>query len=248
MTAPLIEICTDGPEGCVAAEQGGADRIELCSALPLGGLTPGPGTLELARRATGLPIMAMARPRAGDFCYTAAELDVLAADIAAAGEAGMDGVVLGVLRPDGTVDAEAVARLVEVARPMQVVFHRALDVSRDPLEALDVLLDLGVDRVLSSGAMPSVPEGLETLAAMVARAGERLTVMPGGGVREHNIAEVLAATGAREVHVTAGVLGDSPMVHRRPDIPMASADPPGEYDRKPTTVERVAALVAAARG
>ena len=242
----LVEICTDSPAGAAAAEAGGADRIELCSALSLGGLTPSAACIERAIASTALPVMVMIRPRAGDFCYDADELATMAADIDHAADLGAHGVVFGVLRPDGTLDAEAIARLAERARPLAVVVHRAVDVTLDPVAAVETLTQLDVDRVLSSGGAATAPLGSQTLAAMVAAAGQRLTVMPGGGVREQHISQLLADTGARELHVTAGAVHDGPMSYRGGSVSMASADPPGEFQRKPTVAARVAALVAAA--
>jgi len=241
----VVEICTDTPAGAAAAEAGGADRIELCSALSLGGLTPSAGCIERAVASTSLPVMVMIRPRAGDFCYDTDELAVMAADIDRAADLGAHGVVFGVLSPDGTLDAEALARLAQRARPLAVVVHRAVDVTVDPVAAVKTLTQLDVDRVLSSGGADTAPLGSQTLAAMLAAAGQRLTVMPGGGIREQHVPQLLADTGATELHVTAGAVHDGPMSYRGASISMASAHPPGEFQRKPTVAARVAALVAA---
>jgi len=190
--------------------------------------------------------MVMIRPRAGDFCYDGDELAVMAADIDRAADLGAHGVVFGVLRPDGALDEEAIARLAQRARPLAVVVHRAVDVTVDPLAAIETLTQLDVDRVLTSGGADTAPHGSQTLAAMVAAAGQQLTVMPGGGVREQHIAQLLADTGATELHVTAGAVQDGPMSYRDASVSMASANPPGEFERKPTVAARVAALVAAA--
>jgi copper homeostasis protein len=243
----LVEICTDSPAGAAAAEAGGAQRVELCSALTLGGLTPSAGCIERALASTSLPIMVMIRPRAGDFCYDADELDTMYADIDRAAALGAHGVVFGVLRPDGSIDADAIAQLAQRARPMTVVVHRAVDVSVDPVAAVTALAQLDVDRVLSSGGAATAPAGSACLARMIEAAADNLVVMPGGGVRLTHLPELLVATGAREVHVTAGAVQDGPMRFRGSMVSMASADPPGEFERKPTLPERVAALVAAAR-
>ncbi|MFT7462139.1 MAG: copper homeostasis protein [Pseudohongiellaceae bacterium] len=242
-----LEICTDSASGAAAAEAGGAQRVELCSALSLGGLTPSAGCIEQAVAATTLPIMVMIRPRPGDFCYDRSELATMAADIDRAAELGAKGVVFGVLSPDGTLDTEAIARLAERSRPLAVVVHRAIDVTVNPVASIESLAALDVDRVLSSGGAPTAPLGAETLARMIQAANGRLVVMPGGGVRERHVAALLAATGARELHVTAGVVCDGPMEFREAQVSMASAHPPGEFERKTTYSDRVAAFVKTTR-
>jgi len=240
--AVTVEICTDSLAGVHAAAAGGADRVELCSALGLGGLTPGPGLLRLARAVPGLALVVLVRPRPGDFLYDTAELRTLAAEIERAGEAGADGVALGVLTADGHVDTDATARLIEGARPMEVCFHRAFDLVADPLDALEQLAQLGVERVLTSGGARDVVAGLQRLVELTRAAGERLTVMPGGGVRPTNVARVLAATGARAVHASARGARRSAMTHRNPEVVFT---PGGDDVLDVTDPERVAALVAA---
>lgn len=240
-----LEICTDSVAGVLAAESGGADRAELCSNLGEGGTTPSLGLLRQARRATSLPIAVLVRPRSGDFVYDEAERAILRDDVRAAKMEGADIIVTGALTPDGTIDRAATARLVEAARPLPVTFHRAFDLTRDPAEALDVLLELGIERVLTSGQAPSALEGAEVLAKLVRQAGDRLIVLAGGGVRAHNVAELVKRTGVREVHGSAFVETDSPMRYRNERVAMGSAVPRGEYRRAVTDLETVRGFRAA---
>ena len=202
MSTITLEVIATSPDDCRAIARGGGDRIELCSGLEVGGLTPSLGLLIEARRATRLPIMAMVRPRAGGFCYSAAEFAVILADAELLLRHGADGLVFGCLHADGTVDVERTAVLVRLAGERQTVFHRAFDVTPDPLAALDVLATLGVTRVLSSGQRPSALEGAAALAACRAHIGDRLQILPGGGVTVANVQEVLRRTGADQVHAS----------------------------------------------
>jgi copper homeostasis protein len=242
-----LEACVDSADGVAAAFSGGADRVELCANLAEGGTTPSLGTLIASGAAAQIPIMAMIRPRGGDFVYSQLELESMQHDIAAAKQSGARGVVLGVLRADGTVDAETTRALADFARPMQVTFHRAFDMTRDLDEALGVLMELGIDRVLTSGGEANVIEGLDRIAALVRIAGKRIAVMPGGGVREENVARVIETTGAREVHFTARSQRESAMNFRNPRVAMGSHAADGEYKIAFTDVERVRRFVAAVR-
>ena len=244
----LLEVCVDSAADAVAAARGGADRVELCSGLIAGGLTPGPGTILVARRRLEIAMMVMVRPRGGDFLYDALEFEVMQQDVRAAKAAGADGVVFGLLNPDGTIDEERTARLTELARPLQVTFHRAFDMTRDPFEALETLAALGVDRVLTSGQETSVAAGLGLLADLVARAAERIVVMPGCGIRTHNVRQVLAVTGAREIHFTAEATRPSGMQFRNERCRMGGSKIPGEFERLVTDAERVQHFVTAVRG
>ncbi len=197
---PLIEACVDSVESALAAEGGGASRVELCDNLLEGGTTPGAGAIAAAREQLHIPLHVMIRPRGGDFCYSDAEFDAMERDIAMVKESGADGIVIGVLRPDGTVDVERTRALVALARPLSVTFHRAFDMTRDAFEALESLIDLGVDRILTSGQAPSVTEGLDTITELVKRADSRIVIMACGGVNERNIAQVVRQTHVSELH------------------------------------------------
>ena len=197
----LVEACVDSVESSMAAERGGAGRLELCDALFDGGTTPSAGMIAACRERVSIPLFVIIRPRGGGFVYTAAELDVMRRDVVAARELGADGVVVGVLRPDGTVHPDHTRALVDAAGGMPVSFHRAFDFAPDLGEALDALMATGVTRVLSSGGAPTAREGIAALASLVRQAGDRIVVMAGGGVREENVLALVDATGVREVHV-----------------------------------------------
>jgi len=203
-TRPLLEVCIDDPASAAVAEAGGADRIELCHDLSVGGTSPSPESMQTARASCALPIVAMVRPRGGPFRYDAAELGAMEDAIERARDSGMAGVVLGVLDGRKCVDPSVVERLVTRAGTLPVTFHRAFDETPDPDRALDVLIELGVARVLTSGAAPTAVEGTSTLARLVERAAGRIVVMPGGGVRAANAAGLCRTTGARELHTSAG--------------------------------------------
>lgn len=196
----LIEICIDSEAGLEAALRGGADRLEVCSRLDLGGLTPAEKFLE-ASLASSLRVHAMVRPRANaSFVPDAAEFDELRAQLERVKALGAHGAVFGVLTKDAEIDRERTAELVRLARPMSVTFHRAFDRVRDQRVALQVLIELGIERVLTSGGAPSAFEGVGRLRELVLAARGRIVILPGGGVRSHNAAEILAHSGASELH------------------------------------------------
>ena len=199
--AVLLEVCVDTPANLHAAVANGAGRIELCAALDGGGLTPSAGFMRLASGA-GVPVCALVRPRGGGFAYGDAELRVMAADIAAAREAGLAGVVLGASRVDGTLDSDALRRLLHAAAGLSITLHRCVDLAPDPLSALEEAVALGFDRVLSSGGAPTASQGAGVLAAMVRAAAGRIVVMPGGGITPANAPGLLAHTGAQELHAS----------------------------------------------
>ena len=243
----VFEVCVDSVDAAVAAERGGARRVELCSDLLEGGLTPSHGTIEVARKRLGIEIMSMVRPRGGDFCYTEAEFDVMRHDVAAAKSLGADGVVLGLLSPDGTVDRERTAELIALARPLPVTFHRAFDMTRDPFEALDTLIALGVDRVLTSGQEPTVLEGSDLIAELIERAAGRIIVMPGGGITERTAPKIVRALRVSEMHFAALEPQPGLMQYRNPRVFMGGTLRPPEYTLEVTKPEGVAAVIAAAR-
>ncbi len=244
----ICEVCVDSVSGAAAAEAGGADRIELCAGLVEGGITPSSGMMALVCERFSIDTVVLIRPRGGDFLYTGEEFEVMLRDTAAAREAGAYGVATGVLTADGRVDPERTARLIAAARPLRVTFHRAFDMTRDPRKALETLIELGVDRVLTSGRKRTVPEGLELIRELVGQAAGRISVMPGGGVRESNVRRILELTGAGEVHFTAFLSRESPMTFRNPEPFMRSTAVPGEYDRLITDPERVRDIVTAVGG
>jgi copper homeostasis protein len=200
----LLEISVETAEAAAAAERGGAQRIELCAELSLGGLTPSEELMRHVRELVRVPIFAMIRPRAGDFVYSPEEVSQMRRDIAAAKRAEMDGIVLGVLRKDRRVDVERTRELVKLAKPLPVTFHRAFDEVADLDAELRAVIETGAARILTSGGAPTAPQGLAALAKLVAAAGNRITIVPGSGVNPSNILEVMQRTQAREFHSGLG--------------------------------------------
>jgi copper homeostasis protein len=226
----LIEVCVDSTASAMAAERGGARRLELCGDLLEGGITPSAGMIERVRARVSIALQVMIRPRGGDFCYTADEFEIMCHDVETAKRLGADGVVFGILEADGNVDKTRSRRLVELARPLKVTFHRAFDMSADLFCALENVCATGADHILTSGGQQTALGGLQTIAELVKAAKGRIAIMPGGGVGEDNARRLLEESGAREIHagLVSGV--DSPMRFRNPQISMGSA-PGREYQR-----------------
>jgi copper homeostasis protein len=199
----LLEIIASTVDDCAAAESGGADRIELCAAIAAGGLTPSLGTLIEAKKQARIPLMAMVRPRTGGFCYSDADFAVMGRDAALLLEHGADGIVFGILHSDGRVDTKRCGKMLEFAGGRPTVFHRAFDVVPDPLRALDELIDLGFTRVLTSGQQKTALEGSELIRKLIDRARGRIEVLPGAGIRTHNVEQLIHATRCTQVHLTA---------------------------------------------
>jgi copper homeostasis protein len=242
----IIEVCVDSVESAIASQEGGANRVELCDSLIEGGTTPSAGAIAVARERLQIKLHVIIRPRGGDFCYSDLEMEIMRRDIARCKELGADGVVIGMLTPDGDVDVARTRELVELARPLSVTFHRAFDMARDPYQALEDVIATGVDRLLTSGQEPSVIEGLDLIAELVERAGERLIVMPGCGA-ERNFPKAVAQSGAREFHVTGFGSVASPMRYRNPRVYMGGALYPPVYERQVTEAGKIAALRSSVR-
>jgi copper homeostasis protein len=235
----ILEACVDSVESALAAEAGGADRLELCGDLLEGGTTPSAGLLAVCRARSRLPIHVLVRPRGGDFLYSPLEAEVMRRDVLAAKAAGVAGVVIGALRPDGAVDAELIAMLVEAARPLDVTFHRAMDVCRDPAEALETLVALGCDRVLTSGQAPTALEGAAVIASLVRQAAGRIAILAGGALDERSVRAVVARTGVAEVHVRGTRTVASAMAHRNPRVRFRKAASGPEDERGVTDAGRI---------
>ena len=199
----LVEICCGSIDDAIEAERGGADRVELCSALFLGGLTPSIGTIQEAKARLKIPVMVMVRPRGGGFCYTAAEFASMERDVEAAVAAGADGIVFGILSSDGKIDVDRCKKLRQLVGNRQSVFHRAFDVTPDAFAAVEQLVEMGITRILTSGQKDTVPEGMDLIRALMERAGNRIEILPGGGIRPYQVKHVIARTGCRQVHLTA---------------------------------------------
>ncbi len=197
----VLEVCVEEPAGLAAAISGGADRVELVTALTVGGLTPSPGFMRMAGE-SGIPAMAMIRPRPGGFVFSEDEIALMLRDIAEARTIGLDGVVLGVARPDGSLDTEILKRLVAAAGPMRTCLHRVFDLTPDPFAAIDQAVAIGFSRILTSGQQKSVPEGLDLLVSLRAHADGRISIMPGGGITLKNVGEVVRTTGITEIHTS----------------------------------------------
>jgi len=211
-----IEACVDTVESATQAQAGGAARVELCAALGEGGTTPSLGTIAVARERLKIGLFVLIRPRGGDFRYTPDEYETMTRDVAAAKSAGADGLVFGALTADGEVDRAGMSRLLDAARPLPVTFHRAFDAARNLDEALEVLLGLGVDRVLTSGGEATAGAGIPTLARLVRQAGAGLTILAGGGVDESNALRIVRETGVRELHLRGTHPQASTMTYRNP--------------------------------
>lgn len=196
----ILEVCCGDLESAQAAARGGAQRVELCSALSADGLTPSLGLIEAVRQIPDLRLHVLIRPREGDFVYTDAEFEIMRDDIVMAKQLGADGVVIGALTAEGDIDVEHCKKLVEAAEGMQVTFHRAFDQCRHPQEALEQIIAMGCTRLLTSGQASSAQAGIPLLKQLVEQAGSRLILLPGAGVNQHNARTILDSTGAQEIH------------------------------------------------
>ena len=226
-----LEVIADSVTAAKAAEKGGADRIELCSGLLEGGITPSHGLIEQVREAVSIDLYVMVRPRGGDFLYSGDELDVMRKDIQVAQRLKADGIVLGVLDESGNIPTEVVADLVKSARPLKVTFHRAFDYVKNPLESLESLCALKVDRILTSGQRNSAFEGREIIRKLIQKAGSRIIIMPGGGINESHIVEVIRETGATECHISAKAIVESQMKYKSPTLSIGRDPGRDEYQR-----------------
>ena len=224
----LVEICCGSLEDAMEAEQGGADRVELCSALFLGGLTPSLGTIVEAKTRLKIPVVVMIRPRGGGFRYTQPEMAVMERDTMLACEQGADGIVFGVLNADGTIDEERCRRIRNLIGDRQAVFHRAFDVTPDPFRAMDQLVEMGFTRILTSGQEDTVPEGVSLIKRLIEYAGDRIEVLPGGGIKLTSLRQVVEATGSKQVHLTAFKTQSDTSVRGRPFVTFGGALYPPE--------------------
>ncbi len=241
MEPVLIEVCVDSVASAAAAERGGAQRIELCSDLLEGGITPSLGLLQAVRAGISLPLHVIIRPRGGDFCYSEDEFDIMRRDTEIAKRAGVDGVVLGLLLPSGRVDIARTRQLTELARPMSVTFHRAFDMSAHLQNSLEDVCQTGVDRLLTSGAEPDCLQGTDSIAKLVQSARSRIHIMAGGGINAGNVAQILQRTGVTEIHVGLTTAVPSPMLVRNARISLGKA-PGREYHRAQVLEESVREL------
>ena len=226
----ILEIAVFNLESAIAASNAGAQRIELCSAPAEGGLTPSAATMRLTRKYVKIPIHVMIRPREGDFCYSEKEFETMLLDVAAAKVVGMEGVVVGILNPNGTIDEERTAILVDAAAPMNVTFHRAFDMAANQDEALEALIYAGCSRILTSGGQQTAPAGIERLAELIKKADNRILIMPGSGLNVANIKQMADVTGAKELHLSARTFAPGKMTFKQPLVTMGGNVSIPDYD------------------
>ncbi len=238
-----LEICVDSVTSAINAQTAGADRIELCDNLAEGGTTPGYGTVVSARTNLNIPVHVLIRPRGGDFLYSGLEYDIMRRDIEMCGENGIDGIVTGILHSGGAIDVERTARLIEFAYPMTTTFHRAFDMCRDPVSGLEDVIASGASRLLTSGLRNKARDGIELIRQLVIQAGERLIVMPGGGIDETNAAQIITATKVTELHLTGRMEIDSEMIFRRHGISMGGLTGMPEFTRKVADPEKIKKII-----
>jgi copper homeostasis protein len=244
----ICEICVDSVAGVRAAKAAGAHRVELCADLLEGGITPSLGMIRQARNVPGIDLNVMIRPRGGDFLFSDDEFAAMRADVETAKVEGANGVVIGQLTAAGEIEIGRTRELVALARPLSVTFHRAFDVAAEPFAALETLIELGVDRVLTSGQEASVLEGLPLIVELMKRAGDRIVVMPGGGITARNIERIVGSARPREIHFAALEPVESAMRFRRPHVFMGGELRPPEYDRLESSAATIGAIVKASGG
>jgi copper homeostasis protein len=244
---PLIEICVEGIDGLTAAQNAGADRVELCAGLIEGGITPSFGTVRTALELAKIPFHVIVRPRGGDFLYSPAEHRSMVADVLALRDLGVAGVVVGCLNADGTIDEKRMSDLVAAAGPLNVTCHRAFDMTRDPSEALEALIRCKVGRVLTSGQRDTAAEGAELLAELVRQAAGRIIILGCGALDPDNIGAVRRKTRLIEMHFASLKDVPSAMIYRNPRVGMGGTDLDREYRNTVTDEAVVAATIAAAR-
>ncbi|HNW74887.1 MAG TPA: copper homeostasis protein CutC [Bacteroidales bacterium] len=223
----LLEACVNSAMSAVEAQKGGAGRVELCENLHDGGTTPSAGAIIIAREKLHIGLFVMIRPRGGDFLYSDDEFRIMQSDIRFAKEAGADGVVFGILNSDGTIDRERMKQLAELARPMGITCHRAFDMTPDPYQSMEDLIGLGIDRILTSGQRPTAPLGADLIRELILKADGRIIIMPGSGVKEHNIVDLRDRTGATEFHIHLEKQEPSRMKFRQPSVYMGA---PGQSE------------------
>lgn len=236
----ILEACVDSVESALAAAEGGATRLELCSNLIIGGTTPSPWLFEEIRKRTDIRIHALIRPRFGDFCYTEAEFAQIKGAVNAFREMGAEGVVIGNLKKDGTLNMEEMKELMEAAGDMSVTLHRAFDVCVDPYEALEQSISLGIDTILTSGQKGVCTEGADLLRELVEKAGDKITIQIGSGVNAEVIRQMYPLTNAKAYHMSGKVTLDSTMEYRKPGVNMGLPSL-SEFEIWRTDVEKIRA-------
>lgn len=236
----LVEICSNSVESCLAAQEGGADCVELCAGIPEGGTTPSYGEMITARDLlTDTRLNIIIRPRGGDFLYSPLEIKIMLEDIEMARVIGANGVVFGCLTPDGDIDVPTMRKLMDASEGLSVTFHRAFDVCRDPRKALEQLIELGCDRILTSGQQPNAEAGIPLLKELNKQAAQRIILLAGCGINETNIRRIAVETGIGEFHFSARERIKSEMQYRNEAVSMGGTVLINEYERDVTTAQRV---------
>lgn len=243
MSSIKIEVCANSLQSTLNAQKGGAHRVELCSNLYEGGTTPSMGEISLARELLNIDLNVLIRPRGGDFVYLENEIEIIKRDIEFCKKIGVDGVVIGFLKPNGNINLELTKEITDLARPMSVTFHRAFDMCKNPEKALEELIEIGIDRVLTSGAENKALEGIKLLNKLVNQADGKIIIMPGSGIRENNILEILEKTKAKEFHVSERVTVESPMQFRRKNIFMGGLPQIPEYELRLIDANKIREIV-----
>lgn len=239
----IIEACVNSVVSAIEAEKGGAHRVELCDNLLEGGTTPSAASIQLASQCLSIDLNVIIRPRGGDFCYSDVEFEIMKSDILAAKELGADGVAIGMLDVDGRVDKKRTQVLIDLAKPLSVTFHRAFDMTSDPFQALHDLIELKVDRILTSGQKNTAVEGIKLISALVKEAGDKVTIMPGCGITPENIERLAEETGAKEFHVFAMKRVESSMKFRNQETLMGAPLEVSEYETSITDAEVIQGIV-----
>lgn len=239
-----IEICANSAYSALMAQQGGAYRVELCAGIPEGGTTPSVGEIYTARQLLDVTkLNVIIRPRGGDFLYSSVEADAMLYDIEMCRRIGVDGVVIGCLTAKGDIDMALSKRLIEAAGDMSVTFHRAFDMCRNPVDGLEQIIELGCDRILTSGQAATAEQGISLISELVQLAGDRVIIMPGCGVRPANIRKIAEATGAKEFHFSGRSRQESGMVYRNPAVSMGGTVTIDEYSLEVTDAEIVKSAI-----
>lgn len=236
----ILEVCVDSFESMKIAKSAGANRIELCSALNLGGLTPSFGLMKQAKSMSGIEVFVMIRPRSGDFLYSDFEIETMKGDIEIVKRLGFDGIVTGILQSDGQIDLKRMDEIIKLAHPLKVVFHRAFDHARNPLEAMETLIEMGICRILTSGQRETALEGAKFIAQLQRNYGDRITIMPGGGIHADSIKPLIESTKCTNYHMSGRVQVDSGMSYR--ESIHRKNTPPSEYILERASFDRIKAV------
>jgi copper homeostasis protein len=242
-TKVLVEVCANSVESALAAQAGGAGRVELCANLMEGGTTPSYASIEIAREKLSIALNVLIRPRGGDFLYNDIEFSIMRRDIEICKDLKVDGVVIGILDKDGNIDMPRMQDLVSLARPMTVTFHRAFDMCNDPFRALQLITGLGIERILTSGQKDKAMEGIPLITQLVSLAEGKVLIMPGGGLNRLNVSDMILYTGVRELHLTGKRQYQSRMSYRNPSVSMGGVPGMPEYMMEVTDAEEIKHVV-----